>query len=76
VADGFIVYLRIGSSEPVKMFDRSANLATSHIISYQCDSSERWFALIGIWRDPLFKVSRRKAKHGLQNLHTSESLKN
>jgi hypothetical protein len=38
------------------MFDRSANLATSDIIGYQCDPSEKWLALIGTWRDPLFSV--------------------
>ncbi|XP_063938993.1 clathrin heavy chain 1-like isoform X4 [Daucus carota subsp. sativus] len=37
-----------GDSEPVKMFDRTANLANNQIINYKCDSSEKWLVLIGI----------------------------
>lgn len=38
----------IGDSEPVKMFDRTANLANNQIINYRCDPSEKWLVLIGI----------------------------
>ncbi|CAN6483932.1 unnamed protein product [Victoria cruziana] len=37
-----------GESEPVKMFDRTANLANNQIINYRCDPSEKWLVLIGI----------------------------
>ncbi|KAF3660335.1 Clathrin heavy chain 1 [Capsicum annuum] len=37
-----------GDSEPVKMFDRTANLANNQIINYRCDPSEKWLVLIGI----------------------------
>eukprot|EP00252_Welwitschia_mirabilis_P023463 TRINITY_DN662_c0_g1_i4.p1 TRINITY_DN662_c0_g1~~TRINITY_DN662_c0_g1_i4.p1 ORF type:complete len:1707 (+),score=385.71 TRINITY_DN662_c0_g1_i4:318-5438(+) len=37
-----------GDSEPVKMFDRTANLAGNQIINYRCDPSEKWLVLIGI----------------------------
>ncbi|KAL2539951.1 Clathrin heavy chain 1 [Abeliophyllum distichum] len=37
-----------GDSEPVKMFDRTANLASNQIINYRCDPSEKWLVLIGI----------------------------
>ncbi|KAL5997903.1 hypothetical protein ACLOJK_008837 [Asimina triloba] len=37
-----------GESEPVKMFDRTANLASNQIINYRCDPSEKWLVLIGI----------------------------
>ncbi|KAJ3703117.1 hypothetical protein LUZ61_006822 [Rhynchospora tenuis] len=37
-----------GTSEPVKMFDRTANLANNQIINYRCDPSEKWLVLIGI----------------------------
>ncbi|XP_073045937.1 clathrin heavy chain 1-like isoform X1 [Primulina eburnea] len=37
-----------GDSEPVKMFDRTANLANNQIINYKCDPSEKWLVLIGI----------------------------
>ncbi|KAL0290472.1 UNVERIFIED_CONTAM: Clathrin heavy chain 1, partial [Sesamum calycinum] len=37
-----------GDSEPVKMFDRAANLANNQIINYKCDPSEKWLVLIGI----------------------------
>ncbi|KAJ8437950.1 hypothetical protein Cgig2_031466 [Carnegiea gigantea] len=33
---------------PVKMFDRTANLANNQIINYRCDPSEKWLVLIGI----------------------------
>ncbi|MFQ6647255.1 hypothetical protein Gotur_019652, partial [Gossypium turneri] len=35
-------------SEPVKMFERTANLANNQIINYKCDPSEKWLVLIGI----------------------------
>lgn len=37
-----------GDSEPVKMFDRTTNLANNQIINYKCDPSEKWLVLIGI----------------------------
>ncbi|XP_024023044.1 clathrin heavy chain 1 [Morus notabilis] len=37
-----------GESEPVKMFERTANLANNQIINYRCDPSEKWLVLIGI----------------------------
>ncbi|RZC90703.1 hypothetical protein C5167_028536 [Papaver somniferum] len=37
-----------GESDPVKMFDRTANLASNQIINYRCDPSEKWLVLIGI----------------------------
>lgn len=37
-----------GDSEPVKVFDRTANLANNQIINYRCDPSEKWLVLIGI----------------------------
>lgn len=42
------VHLCVGDSEPVKMFDRTANLANNQIINYRCDPSEKWLVLIGI----------------------------
>ncbi|KAJ8446184.1 hypothetical protein Cgig2_015955 [Carnegiea gigantea] len=35
-------------SEPVKMFERTANLANNQIINYRCDPTEKWLVLIGI----------------------------
>lgn len=40
--------LYLGESEPVKMFERTANLANNQIINYRCDPSEKWLVLIGI----------------------------
>uniref|UniRef100_A0A803M3V8 Clathrin heavy chain n=1 Tax=Chenopodium quinoa TaxID=63459 RepID=A0A803M3V8_CHEQI len=37
-----------GDSQPVKMFERTANLANNQIINYKCDPSEKWLVLIGI----------------------------
>ncbi|CAN1812043.1 Clathrin heavy chain 1 [Linum perenne] len=37
-----------GDSEPVKMFERTANLVNNQIINYRCDPSEKWLVLIGI----------------------------
>ncbi|KAF7816495.1 clathrin heavy chain 1 [Senna tora] len=37
-----------GDSEPVKMFERTANLANNQIINYRCDPTEKWLVLIGI----------------------------
>ncbi|KAH8496867.1 hypothetical protein H0E87_019559 [Populus deltoides] len=37
-----------GDSEPVKMFERTANLQSNQIINYKCDPSEKWLVLIGI----------------------------
>ena len=38
----------LGESEPVKMFDRTANLANNQIINYRCDPTEKWLVLVGI----------------------------
>lgn len=40
--------LYLGDSEPVKMFERTANLANNQIINYRCDPTEKWLVLIGI----------------------------
>lgn len=37
-----------GESEPVKMFERTANLSGNQIINYRCDPAEKWLVLIGI----------------------------
>lgn len=37
-----------GESEPVKMFERTANLSGNQIINYRCDPGEKWLVLIGI----------------------------
>ncbi|KAJ6350385.1 hypothetical protein OIU78_006534 [Salix suchowensis] len=37
-----------GDSEPVKMFERTANLQSNQIINYKCDPSVKWLVLIGI----------------------------
>ncbi|GMN23677.1 hypothetical protein TIFTF001_000226 [Ficus carica] len=37
-----------GDSEPVKMFERTANLANTQIINYRCDPTEKWLVLVGI----------------------------
>lgn len=37
-----------GDSEPVKIFDRTANLTNNQIINYKCDPTEKWLVLIGI----------------------------
>ncbi|KAE8712029.1 Clathrin heavy chain 1 [Hibiscus syriacus] len=37
-----------GDSEPVKIFERTANLVNNQIINYKCDPSEKWLVLIGI----------------------------
>ncbi|KAJ6750992.1 hypothetical protein OIU85_001517 [Salix viminalis] len=41
-----------GDSEPVKMFDRTANLQGNQIINYRCDPSEKWLVLTGIAQGP------------------------
>ncbi|CAH8337295.1 unnamed protein product [Eruca vesicaria subsp. sativa] len=41
-----------GDSEPVKMFDITANLANSQIINYKCSPNEKWLVLIGIAPGP------------------------
>ncbi|KAF4365735.1 hypothetical protein G4B88_009458 [Cannabis sativa] len=40
--------MTVGESEPVKMFERTANLASNQIINYRCDPTEKWLVLIGI----------------------------
>ncbi|PRW61204.1 clathrin heavy chain [Chlorella sorokiniana] len=37
-----------GTSDPVKVFDRAANLEQTQIISYRVDFSEKWCVLVGI----------------------------
>lgn len=44
----FSLLLLVGETEPVKVFDRTANLANNQIINYRCDPSEKWLVLIGI----------------------------
>ncbi|OIW02584.1 hypothetical protein TanjilG_24035 [Lupinus angustifolius] len=44
----FTIYHILGDSAPVKMFDRTANLANNQIINYRCDPNEKWLVLIGI----------------------------
>ena len=46
--NGLSFILSAGDSEPVKMFDRTANLANNQIINYRCDPTEKWLVLIGI----------------------------
>lgn len=41
-------YCHAGESLPVKMFERTANLANNQIINYKCDPAEKWLVLIGI----------------------------
>lgn len=43
-----ILVLQPGESEPLKMFERTANLTGNQIINYRCDPSEKWLVLIGI----------------------------
>ncbi|KAL2317467.1 hypothetical protein Fmac_031343 [Flemingia macrophylla] len=38
----------LGDSEPMKMFDRTANLSNNQIINYRCDPNVKWLVLIGI----------------------------
>lgn len=42
------VFVLVGESEPVKVFERTANLANNQIINYRCDPSEKWLVLVGI----------------------------
>ncbi|KAK6135795.1 hypothetical protein DH2020_030490 [Rehmannia glutinosa] len=53
-----------GESEPVKMFDRTANLANNQIINYKCDPSEKWLVLIGIapGSPELFSVDQQRSQ--------------
>eukprot|EP00271_Cylindrocystis_brebissonii_P014176 TRINITY_DN35436_c0_g1_i1.p1 TRINITY_DN35436_c0_g1~~TRINITY_DN35436_c0_g1_i1.p1 ORF type:complete len:1694 (-),score=426.59 TRINITY_DN35436_c0_g1_i1:500-5581(-) len=37
-----------GETEPVKMFERTANLSGNQIINYRSDPSEKWLVLVGI----------------------------
>ncbi|EFJ17279.1 hypothetical protein SELMODRAFT_115182 [Selaginella moellendorffii] len=41
-----------GPPEPVKMFERAANLNGHQIINYRCDPTEKWLVLIGIAPGP------------------------
>lgn len=43
-----LIAIVVGESEPVKMFERTANLTGNQIINYRCDPSEKWLVLIGI----------------------------
>jgi hypothetical protein len=38
----------LGDSEPVKMFERAANLVNNQIINYRSDPTEKWLVLVGI----------------------------
>lgn len=40
------------TAEPVKMFDRAAELAETRILSYRTDVDEQWLMLIGVQRGP------------------------
>lgn len=42
----------LGDSEPLKMFERAANLANNQIINYRCDPTEKWLVLVGIAPGP------------------------
>ncbi|KAJ8443923.1 hypothetical protein Cgig2_032747 [Carnegiea gigantea] len=42
------VSVLIGDAQPLKMFERTANLANNQIINYRCDPAEKWLVLIGI----------------------------
>lgn len=37
-----------GAADPVKVFDRAANLEATQIISYRVDPTEKWCVLVGI----------------------------
>ena len=37
-----------GDAQPLKMFERTANLANNQIINHRCDPAEKWLVLIGI----------------------------
>ena len=37
-----------GTSDPEKVFDRTANLEGTQIISYRVDPLEKWAVLVGI----------------------------
>lgn len=37
-----------GSSDPEKVFDRTANLENTQIINYRVDPQEKWCVLVGI----------------------------
>jgi Clathrin propeller repeat len=37
-----------GTSDPAKVFDRTANLEGTQIINYRVDPEEKWSVLIGI----------------------------
>jgi clathrin heavy chain len=39
-----------GPEQPVKMFERHANLASCQIISYKTDAALKWLALVGIYQ--------------------------
>ena len=46
-----MLFYFVGETEPVKVFERTANLANNQIINYRCDPSEKWLVLIGIAPD-------------------------
>ena len=50
VTDSAVYHWRAddATSEPAKMFDRHASLASSQIINYRADPAEEWLVLVGI----------------------------
>lgn len=42
------IWLVQGSSDPEKVFDRTANLENTQIINYRVDPQEKWCVLVGI----------------------------
>ena len=66
-----------GDSEPVKMFDRTANLNGNQIINYRCDPSEKWLVLVGIAPGapevhPCQLTNQPPKKHSIHSLFMSE----
>ena len=44
----FYIIFFLVETKPMKMFDRTANLANNKVINYQCFPMEKWLVLIGI----------------------------
>jgi len=47
-----VAFVTQGSSEPVKMFDRSEKLQGNQIINYRSDHNGKWLVLSGIAPGP------------------------
>ncbi|CAH8354698.1 unnamed protein product [Eruca vesicaria subsp. sativa] len=60
-------------SEPVKMFDRTANLAKNQIINYKCSPNEKWLVLIGIAPGPPERAQLVKGNMQLFSLDQQRS---